>query len=243
MPEAEIEEKLDIPSLGPIKENILVAFEGGSYDDSGPNPASFNAQMSSARLEVIGFAHALRQECKQKNGLSYVGLLMEKRSSFVREDHIVCAIAAIINDVFYQDFEDPKFGSSTRTAPGLTYFQAWITKKDTSLCLALELEQEDQVSDGVKIRSLNSLEDSKAKFYEAAQHIWILHGLAHCLNPVPTLVKFERGTSFDPATMQAYHSLVEESSIDRLIEFTVHPGFKMKTKILAANVYLSDART
>jgi hypothetical protein len=163
----------------------------------------------------------------------------------------------MINEEFYKDFDLPQFGSSIPTGavsfeeliaysenrgtfPGLTNFQAWMTRKDSNLCMALELEQEDQVSDGVKIRSLNSLEDSKAKFYAAAQHIWLLHGLAHCMNPVPTLVKFQRGTALDPATMQAYHSGDEDpdSSIDRLVEFTVRPCFKLKVEIIQADVYL-----
>ena len=164
----------------------------------------------------------------------------------------------MINQVFFADFELPQIGSTlptvpityaelnsysegTGTFPRLNDFQAWMTKKDSTLCMALELEQEDQVSDGVKIRSLNGLEESKAKFYAAAQNIWLLHGLAHCMNPIPTLVKVQRGTAFDPVTMQAYHSddQIQESGIERLAQFTVHPGFKLKIKTLQADVCLS----
>jgi hypothetical protein len=190
IPEPKVEEQLDIGALGPIKDNMLEKFvatiEGGlSYEGGGCNPAIFRAQMRKARLEVITFANTLRRECQKKSGIAYVGLLMEKRPYFHRDAHVGCALASIINDEFFADFNLPQFGSTLPTAavtyeeliaysenrgtfPGLTDFQAWMTKKDSTLCMALELEQEDQVSDGVKIRSLNSLEDSKAKFYEAA---------------------------------------------------------------------------
>jgi hypothetical protein len=65
------------------------------------------------------------------------------------------------------------------------------------------------------------------------------------MNPVPTLGKVQRRTVFDPAIMQAYHSGDEnpDSSIDGLVEFTVHPGFKLKIEIIQADVYLSKMHT
>ena len=244
---------------------FVASIEGGlSYVDGGCNPAIFNAQMSRARLKVMEFANILRRECHKESGITHVGLLMEKRPYFYWDSHVACALASMINEVFFADFELPQFGSNLPSIamtfeklntylegrgefPHLKDFQAWMTKKDSTLCMALELEQEDQVSDGVKIRSLNGLKDSKEKFYAAAQNIWLLHGLAHSMNPTPKLMKVQRGTAFDPARMQAYHSgdetSITDSSIERPVEFTVHPGFELKVDICTADVYLSKIHT
>jgi hypothetical protein len=123
-------------------------------------------------------------------------------------------------------------------------------QKGTCLCLSLELKQKDKCSEGIHTHSLNCFEDNMVAIYVATEHIWILHGLPHCINPAPTLMTFEIGVSLNPTLMLPQSSSGFDPNIrkgmeeyEHVIEFTIHPGFELNFDISQVEVYLTKKQT